>query len=82
MLYICSILFGNPNTYPDLISVGSFAVPFATLVLFLEVNAFRNISTYDSIKFFMIGGCASLVVTLFLFELDLVDTYLSSTWGL
>ncbi len=32
-------------------------------------------------KFFLIGGCASLVVTLFLYNLGIVDTDLSSTWG-
>lgn len=81
LLYICSIFFANVNAFPGLIIVGSFAVPFTTLVLFLEVNAFKNISVYDVMKFFLIGGCASLVVTLYLFNLELVDTDLSSTWG-
>lgn len=80
-LHICSITFGNANTYPGLIIIGAFAVPFTTLVLFLEINVFRNVSVYNVMKFFLIGGGASLVVTLFLFELDLVDTDLSSTWG-
>lgn len=81
LLYICSISFNNVNAYPGLIIVGAFTVPFTTLVLFIEVNAFRNISVYDVMKFFLVGGCASLVVTLFLFNLELVDTDLSSTWG-
>lgn len=81
LLYICSVAFNNANAYPGLIIVGSFAVPFTTLVMFLEVNAYKNISVYDVMKFFLIGGCASLVVTLFLFNLDIVDTDLSSTWG-
>ena len=81
LLHICSIAFNNANAYPGLIIVGAFAVPFTTMVLFMEVNAFRNISVYDVMKFFLIGGCASLVVTLFLFNLEIVDTDLSSTWG-
>lgn len=81
LLNICSSFFNNPNAYPGLIIVGAFAVPFTTLVMFLELNAFRNISLYDVLKLFMIGGCASLVVTLFLFDLELVSTDLSSTWG-
>jgi len=81
LLHICSVAFNNANTYPGLIIMGAFAVPFTTLVLFMEVNAFRNISVYDVMKFFLVGGCASLVVTLFLFNLDIVDTDLSSTWG-
>lgn len=64
-----------------MIMVGAFTVPLTTLILFMEVNAFRNISVYDVMKFFMIGGCASLVVTLFIFNLDLVDTNLATTWG-
>lgn len=81
LLYICCSAFQNLNAFPGLMIVGSFAVPFTTLVLFLEVNAFRNISIYDVMKFFLIGGCASLVVTLFLFNLELVDANLESTWG-
>lgn len=81
LLYICCIAFQNPNALPGLIIVGSFAVPFTTMVLFMEVNAFRNISVYDVMKFFMVGGCASLVVTLFLFNLEIVDADTSTTWG-
>lgn len=81
LLYICCSAFNNPLSLPGAIIVGAFTVPFTTLVLFLEVNAFRNISVYDVMKFFLIGGCASLVVTLFLFNLEIVDTDLSSTWG-
>ena len=79
-LYSCSA-FNNVLSLPGAIIVGAFTVPFTTLVLFMEVNAFRNISVYDVMKFFLIGGCASLVVTLFLFNLEIVDTELSSTWG-
>lgn len=81
LLYILSVTFNNMLAYPGLIIVGAFAVPFTTMVLFLEVNAFRNISVYDVMKFFLVGGCASLVVTMFLFDLEVVDTDLSSTWG-
>lgn len=81
LLYICVAAFDNPFSIPGTIIVGAFTVPFTTLILFMEVNAFRNISIYDVMKFFLIGGGASLVVTLFLFNLELVDTDLSSTWG-
>ncbi|MCD8266819.1 MAG: PrsW family intramembrane metalloprotease [Prevotellaceae bacterium] len=81
LLYVCSVTFDNANAYPGLIVIGAFAVPFTTLVLFLEMNVFRNISVYNVMKFFLIGGGASLVVTLFLFSLDVVDTDPSSAWG-
>ena len=81
LLNICWTQFQNTNVLPGLIIVGSFAVPFTTMVLFMEVNAYRNISVYEVMKFFLIGGCASLVVTLFIYSLHLVDTSLASTWG-
>lgn len=82
LLYICCVVFGNTNAIPGLIVVGSFAVPLSGLVLFLEVNAYRNISLYDIALIFLIGGCASLVATLFLFsivginELDFIGALL------
>lgn len=77
-LYVCVFEFDNPNALPGLMIVGAFAIPFSTVILFMEVNAFRNVSIYDVMKFFMVGGCASLVVTLILFELDIIETGLYS----
>lgn len=69
LLYICCALFENTNAIPGLIVVGSFTVPLSGLVLFLEVNAYRNVSLYDIALIFLVGGCASLVTTLFLFSI-------------
>ena len=71
LLKICWECFGNINVIPGLIMVGSFAVPLTTIILFLEVNAFRNISLYKVVCYFLIGGCASLLVTLILYSLFL-----------
>lgn len=68
LLWICCSVFGNPNALPGLIVVGSFTVPLSTVVLFLELNAWRNISLYEVMKTFFVGGGASLVATLFLFS--------------
>ena len=82
LLYVCCALFGNTNAIPGLIVVGSFTVPLSGLVLFLEVNTYRNISLYDIALIFLVGGCASLVATLFLFsivgvsELDFIGALL------
>lgn len=69
MLRICWSFFSNTNVIPGMIAIGAFTVPLTTLVLFLEVNAFRNISVYYLMKTFLVGGCASLVATLFLFSI-------------
>lgn len=66
LLWICCSSFSNMNTLPGLIVVGSFAVPLATMVLFIEMNAYKDISFYEVIKIFLVGGCASLLATLFL----------------
>ena len=56
-----------------MIVVGSFAVPLSTMILFVEVNAWRNVSMYHVIQTFLVGGCASLVTTLFLFSIYSVE---------
>jgi RsiW-degrading membrane proteinase PrsW (M82 family) len=68
LLYICCVLFGNTNTLPGLIVVGAFTVPLSTLIMFLEINAFKNISVFNLALIFLIGGCASLLTTLALFS--------------
>ena len=76
LLKICWGCFNNVNVIPGLILVGAFTVPLTTLIMFMELNAFRNISLYNIMRIFFIGGCASLVVTLFLFS-----TFLSPAEG-
>ena len=83
LLWVCCSMFQNTNALPGLIVVGSFTVPLTTMVLFLELNAWRNVSLYEVIKTFLVGGCASLVATLFLFsffgahELDFFGAFLT-----
>ena len=83
LLWVCCSIFQNPNALPGLIVVGSFTAPLSTLILFLELNAWRNVSLYEVIKIFFVGGCASLVATLFLFsffgihEMDFLGAFLT-----
>lgn len=60
--------FSNSNAIPGLILVGAFAVPFSGLVFFFESNAFKDISLFEVVKVFFIGGIFSMVVTLFLYQ--------------
>ncbi|AQY50973.1 hypothetical protein PWEIH_12915 [Listeria weihenstephanensis FSL R9-0317] len=68
LLFACTYIFANSNTIPGLMVIGSFTVPFSVLVLFFEVNAPRNISFFDVLKMFFIGGVAALVATLILYD--------------
>ena len=67
LLYM-AVSFHNDKAVPELILVGAFAVPFSGLVFFFEANAFKDISLFEVIKVFFIGGIFSLVVTLFLYQ--------------
>ena len=61
--------FDNLNLLPGLIIVGSFAVPFATLVLFFEFNARRNVSLFQVGRMVMLGGVASIVFSLLMYQI-------------
>jgi len=68
MLVMCFSMFQNINVLPGIMIIGSMVVPFAVLIFFFEVNAPRNISIFSATKIFCVGGCASLLATLILFE--------------
>lgn len=69
LLYFCVAQFSNANAVPGMIIMGSFMVPVSLLFMMFELNAPKNISFYSTIQVFLIGGCASLVVTLALFSI-------------
>ncbi len=69
LLWICADAFANTNALPGMIVIGSFAVPLSTMILFMETNVWRNVSLFHILQIFLVGGCASLVATLFLFSL-------------
>jgi protease PrsW len=56
--------FDNVKLLPGIIFVGSFAIPFATLVLFFELNVRRNISLYQIGRLVVFGGAASILFSL------------------
>lgn len=68
-LFSCWKVFYNVNAIPGIMVLGSFVGPFSILILFMEVNAPRNISFYEVLKIFFIGGCFSLFVTLCIYSL-------------
>jgi protease PrsW len=62
--------FQNINLIPGLIIVGSFVVPFSTLIFFFETNVRRNVSLYQVIRLVFLGGVLSLISSLFLFQIS------------
>jgi len=78
LLLICTWVFQNSLSIPGLIFIGAMMMPFSLLVLFWETNIPRNISIFELVKMFFVGGVASLVFTLTIFsfvpagELDVI----------
>ena len=62
LLFVGNVLT-NPGQFSNVLVVGAFAVPFTVLVLFFELNVFRNISFYTVLKALFIGGALSLITT-------------------
>lgn len=73
LLWIGVKEFHNSNCIPGMIVIGSFAVPIATMILFMEVNAWKNVSVYYVLMTFLVGGCASLIAALILFNIYSTD---------
>lgn len=61
-------IFQNPNLIPGLIFIGSFAMPVATLIFYLEMNVPRNISIFMVFALLFVGGITSLFVALIFFN--------------
>lgn len=74
----------NPLLIPGLIVVGAFAIPLATLVFFLELNAPRNISIFMILILLAVGGLGSIVISLTLFKMFpfLMDWLKASSAGI
>ncbi len=62
--------FESAMLVPGLIITGSFAVPLATLILFVELNARRNVSMFQVSKLVIVGGMLAMIITLLLFEVS------------
>ncbi|MBQ9430738.1 MAG: PrsW family intramembrane metalloprotease [Kiritimatiellae bacterium] len=75
-LFSCAIgWFKNPNLLPGLIAMGTIAIPCSTLIFFIEVNARRNVSLYQVLRFVLFGGILSLIFSLVLFALPVTGAF-------
>ena len=62
---------------PNIIMVGSLAVPLAAAILFFEMNIRKNVSLYQVLRLIFVGGVLSIVITDFLNPLrpTLINTF-------
>lgn len=73
LLHLCCAHFGNLIAYPGLMVIGAFMTPVAVMVFFFELNTPKNISFITTVKYFLIGGVASIVITLLLNDFLAMD---------
>jgi RsiW-degrading membrane proteinase PrsW (M82 family) len=68
---------------PALIFCGCFAVPFAVLTLFFEMNTPCNVSSFQVLKLLVMGGAISFLLSFILFDyFPLYEIYGASSAGI
>ena len=68
-LYFMILEFNNTNAIPGAMFIGALIVPFSLVVFFWETNIPKNISIFEVVSIFFLGGVLSLISTLFLYEI-------------
>lgn len=69
LMVLIYTIFHNEYAIPGVIFIGSAAIPISVLVFLFELNAPRNITLFETIKIFAVGGAASLLITQVLYEI-------------
>jgi len=65
LLWLCYIIFKDSagNIVPGVAFTGALAMPATVMIFFWEFNQARNVSFFDVIRIFLIGGALSLLLT-------------------
>ncbi len=66
LLWVLTLLNQRIGVVVSLDAAISIAVPVSALILFFEVNVYKNISFYRVIQIFLIGGALSLIAAMIL----------------
>ena len=66
LLYFC-ISGENVKAAPAYLMAATLSVPVCIMVLLYELNIRRDVSFYSVIKIFALGGCLSILFTLFIY---------------
>ena len=65
LLWVCVAVFGDAsaNVVPGVIFTGALVIPASLMIFFWEFNQAKNVSLFDVIRFFFIGGAMSILLT-------------------
>ncbi|MCH5462330.1 PrsW family intramembrane metalloprotease [Lactobacillus sp. LC28-10] len=69
LLTLLFLVFHSDKAVPGMVFIGSLAVPFSLAIMFFEINVYKNISVFQATEVFLIGGIASLVATMVLYQI-------------
>ena len=69
LLLVCTLIFSDSsgNVIPGVIFTGALVIPATVMIFFWEFNQAHNVSFFDVIRIFFIGGAMSILLT-FVFE--------------
>ena len=65
LLWLCMIIFRDSSGYvvPGVIFTGALVMPATVMIFFWEFNQARNVSFFDVVRIFFIGGALSILLT-------------------
>lgn len=69
LLTLLFLVFHSDKAVPGMVFIGSLAVPFSLAIMFFEINVYQNISVFQATQVFLIGGIASLIATMILYQI-------------
>ncbi|MTV82081.1 PrsW family intramembrane metalloprotease [Secundilactobacillus folii] len=69
LLTLLFLVFHSDKAVPGMVFIGSLAVPFSLAIMFFEINVYKNISVFQATEVFLIGGIASLIATMVLYQI-------------
>ena len=72
LLWLLAMLNPRIGVLVSLDAVTSIAVPISALILFFEINVYKNISFYQIVQILLFGGVLSLILTM------IIDIFLAS----
>jgi protease PrsW len=79
LLEFAAYQFGNPRVVPGMLIMGALAIPFATVILFFELNIRRNVSFYMVLMLVCLGGVLSIVIAIFGFRVTSLNSWLGAS---
>ena len=82
LLWVCMVIFSDSsgNVVPGVIFTGALVMPATLMIFFWEFNQAKNVSFFDVIRVFFLGGAMSILLTFIVSSIT--EAMQSATYGL